>query len=342
MIIQIHLSPEANETLDELVPEYPLGFALTGLGIILVLVIEQAVLLTAASRKKKDHSSLKYDVSPNSKDIATPVYRPDSDEHNEDCGFVSCEHTKPKPDSEACFMGHDHDHGHGHEHDHNNHAGPCSPNCEHEQELPASRFRTDSHSHEHHQHGSGKKLITNEDTHDHDLLALDDLANADTMQDLVLAYALEMSTAVHSIIIGVNLGLLGDGEYNTISVLLIALSFHQFVEGLGLGNVIENNKLSLGWNKIIVFIIVFSLTVSLGVLIGILTSASQSTDSEEGAKGAATAIASGSLLYTSLVEMVGKYFGHSHSLGDQRLQRIAMLSSFVLGFTCMAVIGIWA
>lgn len=337
----IHLSPESTEILHELLPQYPLSFALTGLGVIIVLVIEQIVLMVAASRRKYASSkpSIKYSANTD-KNLTSPVYRPDMDEHSEDCGFVSCEHTNQE-DMKIKLLSHDHDHDHGHEHDHG-HSGPCSSSCDVEQELPPSRYRTDNHSHEHHRHHGSKKLITDEDTHDHDLLALDDLAKADSMQDLVLAYALEMSTAIHSIIIGVNLGLLGDGEYNTISILLVALCFHQFVEGLGLGNVIENNKLSLGWSKIIVFIIVFSFTVSLGVLIGILTSSSQSTESEEAAKGAATAIASGSLLYTSLVEMVGKYFGHSHHLEDRPFQRMAMLGTFVLGFSMMALIGVWA
>lgn len=290
----------------------------------------------AASRRKTDSKgSNKYPPSSTAGNLTSPVFQPDV-EHNEDCGFVSCEHTSEVPKVASSM---DHDHRHQHENAHN---GSCSSSCAHEQELPPSRFLTNSHSHEHHDHHDGKKLITTEDTHDHDMIALDGLANADTMQDLVLAYALEMSTAIHSVIIGVNLGLLTDGEYNTISILLIALCFHQFVEGLGLGNVIENNKVSLGWPKIVVFIAVFSFTVSIGVLIGILTSASQATDSEEGAKGAATAIASGSLLYTSLVEMVGKYFGHSHQLEERPLQRMAMLSSFVFGFLIMAVIGVWA
>lgn len=337
------MSPEAAEILDELLPEYPLAFALTGLGVIIVLVIEQIVLMLASSRRKYSSTKPSSKYSGNTdKNLISPVFRPDSDEHNEDCGFVSCEHTKQEDiESKILNHDHDHDHDHGHQHDHG-HSGPCSSSCAHEPESPPSRFRSDSHSHEHHSHPGSAKLIVGEDTHDHELLALDDLAKADTMQDLVLAYALEMSTAIHSIIIGVNLGLLGDGEYNTISILLVALCFHQFVEGLGLGNVIENNKLSLGWNKIIVFIVVFSLTVSLGVLIGILTSASQSTESEEGAKGAATAVASGSLLYTSLVEMVGKYFGHSHHLEGHPYQRMAMLSSFVFGFSIMALIGVWA
>ncbi len=341
------MCPEASEVLDELVPEYPLGLTLTGLGIIIVLAIEQLVLMIASRRKAAaNRSSKKYPVS-TVNDLVIPVYRPDSDEHNEDCGFVSCEHTKAidlKRDIEIKQESFDHDHNHDHGHDHGHqHSGPCSSSCAHEQELPKSRIRTDSHSHEHHQHGgSGKRLIVDEGTHDHDMLALDGLANADTMQDLVLAYALELSTAIHSIIIGVNLGLLGDGEYNTISVLLVALCFHQFVEGLGLGNVIENNKESLGWNKIIIFIAIFSFTVSIGVLIGILTAASQSTESEEGAKGAATAIASGPRLYTSPVEMVGKYFGHNHELEERPYQRMTMLGGFICGFAAMAVIGIWA
>lgn len=261
-------------------------------------------------------------------------------EHNEDCGFVQCTHTPSTAASNSSttakttdaakraddyhntdFYDHGHSH-HGHQqqnvHDHSQ-CGGSHPQ---------------SHSIDGHSHGH--------DHADHEALAVEDLARAESLQDLVLAYALEMSTAVHSIIIGVNLGLLGlDSDYDKVSVLLVALCFHQFVEGLGVGNVIESNKKSLGTTKIVIFVTIFSFTVSLGVLIGILTASQGESESQLAAKGAATSLAAGSLLYTSLVEMTAKYF-EQPILNKQPCTRISMLFAFVVGFLFMAIIGVWA
>ena len=50
---------------------------------------------------------------------------------------------------------------------------------------------------------------------------------------LVKAIVLESSVAIHSIIIGFDLGNLGsEADVSTIRVLMIALAFHQFFEGI--------------------------------------------------------------------------------------------------------------
>lgn len=47
--------------------------------------------------------------------------------------------------------------------------------------------------------------------------------------DMLVAYIMEFSIAAHSIIIGVNLGLLGEDDISSIVALMIALGFHQLV-----------------------------------------------------------------------------------------------------------------
>lgn len=55
---------------------------------------------------------------------------------------------------------------------------------------------------------------------------------------------LEIGIVVHSVIIGISLGTAG--SIDTIKPLLVALSFHQFFEGMGLGGCISQ-VLQFGW-----------------------------------------------------------------------------------------------
>ena len=98
-------------------------------------------------------------------------------------------------------------------------------------------------------------------------------AGADSLNVIVKAYMMEISVAIHSIIIGITLGSsIGVDGLESLTALLIAICFHQFFEGVGLGTVIEGARLQLGMRKIIIFAITFALTVPIGVMIGILIS----------------------------------------------------------------------
>ena len=99
------------------------------------------------------------------------------------------------------------------------------------------------------------------------------IAGADSFKVIVKAYMMEISVAIHSVIIGIALGsTIGEAGLESLIGLLIAICFHQFFEGVGLGTVIEGARLQLGMKKIIVFALTFALTVPIGVMIGILIS----------------------------------------------------------------------
>ena len=53
------------------------------------------------------------------------------------------------------------------------------------------------------------------------------LVQDESFKDIVASYIMEFSIASHSIIIGVNLGLLGEDDISSIVALMIALGFHQ-------------------------------------------------------------------------------------------------------------------
>ena len=99
------------------------------------------------------------------------------------------------------------------------------------------------------------------------------IAASDSLNVIVKAYMMEISIAIHSVIIGIALGgLVGKDEITTLIGFIVAICFHQFFEGVGLGTVIESARLQLGTTKIIIFILLFALTVPAGIVIGIVTS----------------------------------------------------------------------
>ena len=53
------------------------------------------------------------------------------------------------------------------------------------------------------------------------------LLQEEIFKDIMTAYIMEFSIAAHSIIIGINLGLLGENDISSIVALMIALGFHQ-------------------------------------------------------------------------------------------------------------------
>lgn len=452
---QIHLMPDADEQLAELVPEYPLSYALTCLGVVLVLGIEQITLAWAAKNRESahhrghkhphhDHPDLtaearsffgldEHDVVPAETTVISTLHQPltiaERDEnrgllestsshsdyqstgtHNhghdhsgsssKDDGCDGHGHGHQHDQEEPVSMGHDHghehtaheedaggcdghDHGHGHDHhatmitdahDHGHGHGHRSPEPVIASVTPATtqlRHRhpigvhghNHSHGHAHgHKHGNSHKhgkvthekadrfhskndfdisnaALANGHDHDHGALALDDLMQANNMRDLMTAYALEISTAIHSLIIGVDLGM--QTSYTSAAILLAALSFHQFVEGLGLGTVIASSTGALGNSKVLSFVIIFTCTVSVGVMIGILTSSDDESNLQIAITGCATSIAAGSLMYTALTEMAGGTFNRP-DLEDRLGLKIWMVISFLTGIVIMSIIGIWA
>ena len=134
------------------------------------------------------------------------------------------------------------------------------------------------------------------------------IAGTDSLNVIVKAYMMEISVAIHSIIIGIALGsLTGPAQLPALEALIIAICFHQFFEGLGLGTVIEGARLHLGMKKIIIFAVTFALTVPVGIMIGIVLTnaevvttgddqtAPQQNISQEYTLGCLNAIAAGNI-----------------------------------------------
>ena len=168
-----------------------------------------------------------------------------------------------------------------------------------------------------------------------------------SMSVIVKAYMMELSIAVHSVVIGVALGsMAGKENEQPLQALLIGVCFHQFFEGLGLGTVVDQARIELGKAKVILFALTFALTVPMGVFVGILITDDQSledgpTVDETYTAGCLNSIAAGIVIYVALVEMVVDDFQAASIAGNISL-KLKMFVALIIGNLAMAVLVIWA
>ncbi|KAG6387547.1 hypothetical protein SASPL_152739 [Salvia splendens] len=89
---------------------------------------------------------------------------------------------------------------------------------------------------------------------------------SDILRQRIISQVLEVGMVVHSVVIGISLGAARSAA--TIKPLLIALCFHQFFEGMGLGGCISQARFE--WLKTVVMTVFFS--VGSGLESGLVTS----------------------------------------------------------------------
>jgi zinc transporter 1/2/3 len=158
---------------------------------------------------------------------------------------------------------------------------------------------------------------------------------------LVKAVVMEIAIAMHSIVIGVAFGALGD--VTELVGLLVALSFHQLFEGIALGAALQSARAQLGERKVWTFALTFAVTTPIGILIGLfaLPTDEAPSDNQEYAQGILNAIAAGNLIYIALVEMVSEDFRSPLAAKSGNL-RAAMIVALLAGDLCLAILAIWA
>ena len=164
------------------------------------------------------------------------------------------------------------------------------------------------------------------------------ILNADdsTQRAIIKAFVLEFSVAIHSVIIGFSFGGLTADQFGTIKVLMAALVFHQFFEGLALGAAILESK--LGLISTLAFALTFALTFSLGGIVGVFHSPESS---DVLVQICFNSVAAGLLLYSSLVEMIGADF-QSPDLANRPGLKAAMFTALTSGVAAFAVLAIYA
>ncbi|KAF6990622.1 hypothetical protein CFC21_007791 [Triticum aestivum] len=166
-----------------------------------------------------------------------------------------------------------------------------------------------------------------------------DDGGAQLIRQRVISQVLELGIIVHSVIIGMSLG--ASQSASTIRPLVVALTFHQFFEGIGLGGCIVQAKFRL--KSVLLMALFFSLTTPVGVVIGIGISSVYDENSPNTLiiQGILSAAAAGILNYMALVDLLAEDFMNPRVQGNGRLQVIVNLS-LLLGTALMSVLAIWA
>ncbi|OMJ08892.1 Zinc-regulated transporter 2 [Smittium culicis] len=154
-------------------------------------------------------------------------------------------------------------------------------------------------------------------------------------------YVLEFSVASHSVIVGFTLGLTPKKETSTLT---IALSFHQFFEGISMGDrLVEMYKPSA--SNILMFIgsTIYMLSTPFGQLIGILSHNSFAPKSAGSliSLGVLEAICSGILLYTTVFNLILVEFKSNNFKEYSKTKKILCFCSMYLGTALMSVVGHW-
>ncbi|KIW70977.1 hypothetical protein PV04_03203 [Phialophora macrospora] len=152
---------------------------------------------------------------------------------------------------------------------------------------------------------------------------------------------LEGGILFHSIFVGMTISITSDGFL----ILLIAILFHQFFEGLGLGSRIAAvpypKKAIRPW----VLVVAFGLTCPIGQAIGLLTRNSYDPSSAFALilVGAFNAFSSGLLLYAATVDLLAEDFlSEEAQLTMTKKDKVMAFIYVLLGAAGMSVVGAFA
>jgi zinc transporter 1/2/3 len=151
----------------------------------------------------------------------------------------------------------------------------------------------------------------------------------------------ETSIVVHSVIIGVALGVTGQDEFVP---LFVALTFHQVMEGLALGSAAVHANISKRSQAIMA--VLYASSTPIGVGIGMAIRSSFNTDTDATGlmvTGIFDSIGAGMLIFLSLGDHMNALKHHAHWLHSQSIViKIACVLAFVVGNAVMLAIGYWA
>nr|XP_043620875.1 zinc transporter 5-like [Erigeron canadensis] len=184
---------------------------------------------------------------------------------------------------------------------------------------------------------SGQVAAHTHATHGHAHTSAGTLSQADRYR--IVSKVLELGIIVHSVIIGLSLG--ASESPKTIKPLVIALTFHQFFEGIGLGGCIFQAKFkSLAVTIMGAF---FSLTTPIGIVIGIIVTNSYKENSSTAliVEGVLNSASAGILIYMALVDLLSPDFMNPRMQKNKMLQLGSNVSLF-LGAGLMSLLAKWA
>ncbi|MCJ1475872.1 high-affinity Zn(2+) transporter zrt1 [Lambiella insularis] len=170
---------------------------------------------------------------------------------------------------------------------------------------------------------------------------LDSVAAERSFKQQIAAFLiLEFGVAFHSVIIGLNLGVVGD-EFTTLYPVLV---FHQSFEGLGIGarmSAIPFKRSSwLPW----ILCLAYGLTTPISIAVGLSLRTTYTPDSFTAnvVSGVLDSMSAGILIYTGLVELLARDFLFDPLRTKDNKRLAFMVICVLLGTALMALLGKWA
>ncbi|GEQ68168.1 hypothetical protein JCM33374_g1835 [Metschnikowia sp. JCM 33374] len=159
---------------------------------------------------------------------------------------------------------------------------------------------------------------------------------------LVSIYLLEFGIVFHSVFVGLSLAIAGE-QFQT---LFVAISFHQFFEGLGLGARFATAKWPEHLKRMPWYLsAAYSITTPVGIAAGLGVRHLYSEDSPTSliVVGVFDGFCSGLLIYNGLVELMARDFISDPTMKGTSNRRYSLAYvMFLLGGLLMAVVGKWA
>ncbi len=185
-------------------------------------------------------------------------------------------------------------------------------------ETPIEKETEHTEDHEHHGHSHNIDGNVLQGTHS-------------PAMKFLIAFILWVSISTHALFEGMGLGT--ETHESTMWSIFAAIISHKLVESFTIGLIITK-----GFTKIwvaLIFIVAFSIMSPIGISIGIGLSTAQASDSLEIAQGFILSVAAGAFIHVSLFEIL--FHQPSHAI-----IRAIRYGLFVLGFSVMAIIAVWA
>lgn len=171
------------------------------------------------------------------------------------------------------------------------------------------------------------------------------LAHDDLVKRTVQSSTMEFAFTVHSVFIGLVLGL---SYPDQLTPLLIALAFHQFFEGVALGARLSEARMST--KRVVSFIVVFASSAPVGIVIG--AGAFAAINADNGAylvaQGVADSICAGLLLYIGFQLLLVDFPVDRAALTalfegrkERVISTVAVFLALWFGAGIMALLGLW-
>lgn len=159
-------------------------------------------------------------------------------------------------------------------------------------------------------------------------------------QQIAAFLILEFGVIFHSVIIGLNLGVVGS-EFSTLYAVLV---FHQSFEGLGIGARMSTIPFKPGARLPWILCSAYGLTTPTAIAIGLglRTTYNPNSFTANVVSGVLDSMSAGILIYTGLVELLARDFLFN-PLRTRDGKRLAfMMATTFLGAGIMALLGKWA